>query len=238
MTRRLLLLAGLALALLQPSPAWAAVSIVQSLVNQAPGSDTTHTFTLPGNLTSTNAIVVGVTVRSSGNVTGCSDATNGAYTLDMEDPGWVYIFSKRNITGGVNQITCTTNIVSNIAFAAYELSGASNSASPQAPTPQTNTSATTHVCAPSMNGVTGTGFVLVIGGEGAGSVTVTAGSGYTLDSTNTENYIQQRRIATVTDNNGQFTTSGAITTHCGMVLYFEAAAGGSTHRARLLMGVG
>lgn len=208
--------------LLMTTPAFAAVVVVQNLgVHDDVAGNQVFTKTVTG----TNALVVGIFVNSgTGTITGCSGSINGALTQTAADGTYDWIFSKRNITGGAETITCTSSDGASTAYTStgYELSGLDNAATPQTDL-ESNTD-TSHACY--SPGITGTGFFFAVSTFGSTS-DVTLGSGYTSDMNLTGAAgMSEYVIKAGSSETTPFVTSTSLFQQCAAAFFSEAAGGG------------
>jgi hypothetical protein len=221
------------------STADAAVGIVRTAVTNRGAGDQV----LFSTLTTGDTVVVGLALTNGGGtITGCSDPTNGAYTLAVtnSDYGGSWIYYKRNITGGSLSVTCVSSdgASSNFSALGAELNGVDNVGTVLTDT-LTETSGVTHTCA--SPGITGDGFFLGVAAMGA-LATVTPGAGWTQ----LNDQVDAAAVLVYKSESGSsetypFTLSTSSGTGCAAAFVPAAAGGGGGgggHVHRLLMGVG
>lgn len=110
---------------------------VQEKYHQTMASGTSWNLSFDSNVTTGNTVAL-VVVKDNPNVDttiSASDATNGSYTLverlsTVDFSREIYLFVKRNVTGGFTQVTVSSNQAATDGQAAlFEVSGLDNSAS-------------------------------------------------------------------------------------------------------------
>lgn len=224
------------------SPAWASVGVVQVIgAHDDSHGGVSGNQTFMGTITAGNTVVVAIVdTNSNGTITGCSDGTNGAYTLGANNTtsDAAYIFYLRNVTGAAVTITCVSSGGGEQWHSvALELNGVDNAGTVQSDTAD-DSSGTSHVCA--SPGIAGTGFFMGASRLSSGG-DITVGTGYE-QANDVAGALLEYDIKAGSSETVPFTTSGSTATQCASLFLPEAAAGGGGggggHKSRLLMGVG
>lgn len=229
-----------ALALLVPAVVHGA-TIVNQNWDESGACTTPCTIAFSSNVTTGNAVIV----RASC-VNGCnfhtfaaSDATNGAYTKDIENSVSVAstaLLSKRNVTGGFTTVTLTVTGGGTPTILWYidEVSGLSTAGTVL--TGMNTATGTSNNC--STSGLTGSGFSVCIAAVNNNPV-FTAGTGWTAWASGSLFEFTQHRITAISSNQGPWTAASSVNYWSVMAMYPDAtAAAGGCRAALSLLGVG
>src|SRR5262245_59080772 len=197
-----------------------AVAIVQhdQYTSSTTGNELYFSAAVPVTSGSTVLVIIHV-VTGTGTFTGCSDPTNGAYTvLYADDTNKLYMFLKRNVTGFAGSVTavCSDGTSTHLGQA-YELSGCDNRASVTTDAIDEAIS-TSHVCA--TTGFTGTGFFVGLSAF-SGVADITPGAGYSLDLPTNNGLIIEYVIKSGSAEKAPFTTSLSVSAHAVMTFIPE-----------------
>lgn len=202
--------------------------VVQKVVNQTFSGVSSGNVNFAGNVITGNAVIVLVETSGSRGVT-ASDATNGSYVTDAEQPTtdrFAHICSKRNLTGGFTQVSISiSGGVTNFVVSIYEVSGLNN-VSPQTGLNSMAGTSVNHICSDTL--LSGTGFwaaCCALNGSGGGLITPSGTWMLDTPTTGVEQ-VHMSQVATLNNEQGAFTTAVDISSWGALAFYVESAVAG------------